>query len=166
MDILYAPSFRLETDTIHANCMVSYDIVNIEILNSLRGGGQNIAKSNNILYLPSTKTPQKYNEIVCDSLHYVKQIDSLSEASECDFLITDSSARLLAFTCAFLKPAIFFYPGYDNVSLSDDELDLLLPKIAYVAHSISELDSVVQTLSETFEDRRQNILEFLDGDLL
>ncbi|MDA3967691.1 hypothetical protein [Helicobacter sp. WB40] len=39
MDILYAPSFRLETDTIHANCMVSYDIVNIEILNSLRGRG-------------------------------------------------------------------------------------------------------------------------------
>ena len=168
MDILYAPSFRLDMDTIHANCAVSYDIVNIEILNSLRGGGENTSKSNNIFYLPSRRTPQKYNEIIYSSLPHVniKQINSLSNARICDFLITDSSARLFAFSCAFLKPGIFFYPGYENISLSDDKLDLILPKIAYVAHSSRELSFIIQNLSETFIEREQNILEFLDGDLV
>ncbi len=60
MEILYAPTFREQRDTIHANCQCGYDIQILETLcniqNSLKA-----TKTHKILYLPhpSSKNTQK-----------------------------------------------------------------------------------------------------------
>ncbi len=67
MEILYAPTFREQRDTIHANCQCGYDIQILETLcniqNSLKA-----TKTHKILYLPHPKTPKNYHAIILNAL--------------------------------------------------------------------------------------------------
>lgn len=165
MTILYAPSFREDFDLLHANCLCAYDIQVLEILYAEKSGG---GGHNKILYLPHLKTPVKYNKVILQALDYcsITQISDLKEAQNAEILITDTSNIALAFSLSFLKPSLLYLPAFIHIDFCDDGLYTMLQKVAFVATSLKELKTTLNTLEHTKDSKIKEITEYLQGDLL
>ena len=163
MKLVYAPSFRESQDILHANVLCGYDISVLECLlkaNNM-GGGQN-----EVLYLPNPKTPKSYHKVILDSLPSIKSIKSLQNAKGCDTLITDLSALALCFNLRFLKPSVLFLPCFTSIDCGKDRLFSLIHRFNFFSFSQQQLQEILQDLPNLTQGKTQEILNFIQEDLL
>ncbi|WP_300806261.1 hypothetical protein [Helicobacter sp. UBA3407] len=124
------------------------------------------SKINEVLYLPNPKTPKSYNKVILDSLPSIKSIKSLSGARSCDTLITDLSTLALMFNLQFLKPSVLFLPCFTSIDFGKDHLYSLIHRFNFLSFSQKQLRQTLKDLPNLAPTKTQEILNFMQEDLL